>query len=78
MGKKTVLSVKLRAELGADTSICHTSALLSDTQINAGAVTTAIHKHYSLRQSGEDGKVASSCHHHHHHLSTKTIPFHSP
>lgn len=34
--KKPVLSVKIRAELGADTSICHTSALLSDTQINVG------------------------------------------
>lgn len=34
--QKTVLSVKIRAELGADTSICHTSALLSDTQINVG------------------------------------------
>lgn len=45
--EKKVLSVKIRAVLGAYTAICHTSALFSDTQINVGAVTTVTDKNHS-------------------------------
>lgn len=45
--KKKVLSVNIRAVLGAYTAIYHTSALFSDTQINVGAVTTVTHKNHS-------------------------------